>query len=173
MLTFENYLIRLIDVSDIDFISKIRLSNEVQKNVGNHLFTNNFLQKNWIEKVSLSSKEKYFTFEAKIDSVFQKIGLIGFTEIDFINRSVCVGGHILEDFTGRGYGKKMYEGIFDICYNIWGMNRVWLLVLKDNFRGISLYKKVGFEEEGVLRQAIFKNGNYVDYILMSKIKNIN
>jgi len=30
-----------------------------------------------------------------------------------------------------------------------------------------LYEKVGFKEEGIMREAIFRNGVYHDYVVMS------
>ena len=217
MIEILNYRARLIDLEDLDFLNNIRLSSHVQNNVGTHLFTNNFLQKNWLENISKSAKEKYLILEflddknddpsknldinsgnnliesfvekndeKTIDKIEQnsvqtyeqsygqkipkKIGLIRFTEIDFINRSICVGGDIAQDFIGKGHGTKMYEIIFKICFDIWGMNRVWLSVLENNHRAINLYKKVGFIQEGIMRSAIFKDGKFENYILMSILK---
>jgi len=167
MIEIENYRARLIDSEDIEFLNHIRLSSHVQKNVETHLFTNNILQKDWIEKISRSNKEKYLILELKNSEKYDKIGLICLTDIDFINRSISVGGHILEDFSSKGHGKKMYEIIFQICFNIWNMNRVWLIVLKKNQKAINLYQKMSFIVEGVMRQAIFKDGKYEDYFLMS------
>ena len=124
----------------------------------------------WIEKISRSNKEKYLILELKNSEKYDKIGLICLTDIDFINRSISVGGHILEDFSSKGHGKKMYEIIFKICFNIWNMNRVWLKVLKKNQNAINLYQKMSFIVEGVVRQAIFKDGKYEDYFLMSILR---
>jgi RimJ/RimL family protein N-acetyltransferase len=170
MIEIENYRARLIDSEDIEFLNHIRLSSHVQKNVETHLFTNNILQKDWIEKISRSNKEKYLILELKNSEKYDKIGLICLTDIDFINRSISVGGHILEDFSSKGHGKKMYEIIFKICFNIWNMNRVWLKVLKKNQKAINLYQKMSFIVEGVVRQAIFKDGKYEDYFLMSILR---
>jgi diamine N-acetyltransferase len=177
MIELDNYRARMIDVYDLDFLNSIRLSPHVQNNVGAYLFTNNFLQKNWIENISKSTKDKYLILEIKKNDIedssndsWQKIGLIRFNEIDFINRSICVGGDIEKDFIGKGHGEKMYEIILKICFEIWGMNRLWLSVLESNLRAINLYKKIGFIQEGVSREAIFKNGKFENYIMMSLLK---
>ncbi|WP_416196935.1 GNAT family N-acetyltransferase [Pseudomonas sp. Teo4] len=47
------------------------------------------------------------------------------------------------------------------------LNRVYLTVLENNARALSLYKKVGFKVEGTLRQAVFKNGEYCNMTQMS------
>ncbi|MFT6258483.1 MAG: RimJ/RimL family protein N-acetyltransferase [Rickettsiales bacterium] len=170
MISYDNYRIRLIDEEDLDFITNLRLSNYVQDNVGNVIFVNQINQKDWLLNVSKSNTEKFMVFEIIQDGIYQKIGMIRFSQIDWQNRSVCVGGDILEEKSGMGYGKAMYDIIFKLCFSTWGMNRVWLLVLENNKRAINLYNKVGFIDEGRQRKAIFKDGKYVDYLMMSVIE---
>ena len=50
------------------------------------------------------------------------------------------------------------------------LNRIELSVLKNNLRAINFYKKIGFKEEGINRQAIYKNGEFVDVIIMGILK---
>ncbi len=178
MLELDKYRARMVDSEDLVFVNKLRLSTHVQENVGSHLFTNDILQKNWLENVSKSTKDKYLIFETKIASnhlakpeeLWQKIGLIRLNDIDFINRSVCVGGDIGLEFIGKGHSKIMYQIICKICFEIWGMNRIWLLVLEGNIRAKNLYHKLNFYQEGIMRKAIFKNGKFEDYILMSMLE---
>jgi RimJ/RimL family protein N-acetyltransferase len=47
------------------------------------------------------------------------------------------------------------------------LNRLWLLVLESNAHAIRLYQKQGFRLEGRMRQAVFRDGRYVDYLVMS------
>lgn len=47
--------------------------------------------------------------------------------------------------------------------------RVELEVHTDNLSAVSLYEKVGFETEGIKRLSTFKNGRYIDMLLMSRI----
>jgi RimJ/RimL family protein N-acetyltransferase len=50
------------------------------------------------------------------------------------------------------------------------MNRLWLLVLENNKVALSLYRKAGFVEEGRQRKAIFRDGRYLDYLMMSILR---
>jgi RimJ/RimL family protein N-acetyltransferase len=50
-----------------------------------------------------------------------------------------------------------------------GITRLELEVSKKNKIAISLYEKIGFEGEGVKRNAFLVNGKYEDELLMSKI----
>ena len=163
----KNYNIRLIDKSDVAFLIDLRNDLDVYENLGTHTFLNSILQDDFIASTSRSDKVKYLIFE---NESCDKIGLIRMTEIDRINRSVCVGADIYKEFRGNGLARAIYSAIFQIAFNIWGMNRVWLLVLESNKIAFELYKKVGFIEEGRQRNAVFKNGKFEDYILMGLLE---
>ena len=49
-------------------------------------------------------------------------------------------------------------------------NRVWLMVAEYNTVARNLYKQLGFTQEGVQRQALYKDGFSYDYIMMSILK---
>ena len=46
--------------------------------------------------------------------------------------------------------------------------RIELTVFADNTNAISLYKKFGFEEEGLLRHYALRNGRFEDVISMAR-----
>ncbi len=170
MLYHNDFRIRSADEADLDFLTALRTSQHVQNNVGQFIFVNQINQREWLANISKSRADKFMIFEILQNGVFEKIGMIRLTSIDWQNRSVCVGGDILESKIGQGYGQAMYEIIFKLCFKIWDMNRVWLSVLEDNARAIKLYEKMGFVHEGRQRAAIYKDGKHVDYLMMSILK---
>ncbi|MCE3255429.1 MAG: GCN5-related N-acetyltransferase [Rickettsiaceae bacterium] len=171
MLYHNNFRIRPAEEEDLGFLTSLRTSQYVQENVGQFIFVNQINQKEWLANISKSRTEKFMIFEVLAGDIYEKIGMIRLSSIDLQNRSVCVGGDILENKSGQGYGKIMYEMIFKLCFKTWDMNRVWLSVLEDNERAIKLYKKMGFVDEGRQREAIYKDGKHVDYLMMSILKN--
>ena len=50
------------------------------------------------------------------------------------------------------------------------MNRVFLHVYSFNAKAKGLYKKIGFKEEGTLRQSVFRNSEFHDTYVMSILK---
>ena len=46
------------------------------------------------------------------------------------------------------------------------MHKVYLYVDVDNAAAIHIYKKVGFKEEGILREHFFAEGQYHDSMMM-------
>ena len=170
MISYNQYRIRAIEEGDLDFITALRTSDFVQSNVGSVLFPNKTSQLEWLKNVSRSQSELFLVFELEEHGSFERIGMVRCTSIDRTNQSMCVGGDIREDMAGKSHGQGMYHLIFKLGFLTWNMNRLWLLVLETNTRAKKLYTKMGFSEEGCQRNAIFKNGIYTNYTMMSILK---
>jgi len=99
------------------------------------------------------------------------IGHVGLYKIDHRIRSaefaILIGNR---EFWGRGLGKTATLFALEFAFLQLNLNRVSLQVLADNKKAISLYQKVGFSQEGILREAQFKYGKYLDVIEMSILR---
>jgi RimJ/RimL family protein N-acetyltransferase len=67
----------------------------------------------------------------------------------------------------RGYGAEAIELILRYGFEELELHRVALSVFAFNEVAIAAYRKIGFLEEGRLRDAIYRDGAYHDAILMS------
>ncbi len=68
---------------------------------------------------------------------------------------------------GQGFGAAATRAALAHAFDDLNLHRVWLTLLASNTRAEALYKKVGFQREGVLRDAAFKAGRYVDVVTMA------
>jgi ribosomal-protein-alanine N-acetyltransferase len=75
-----------------------------------------------------------------------------------------------EAYLGKGLGEEAMRLILEYCYIHLHTERVTLDHLPSNERAAALYKKLGFQYEGVMRNAGKKNGRYVDLHLMSMLR---
>ena len=71
---------------------------------------------------------------------------------------------------GKGLGEQALRWTLKWAFEEMDCQRVTLDHFIDNMAAASLYEKVGFVEEGVMRCAGKKNGKYVDLRLMSMLK---
>jgi L-phenylalanine/L-methionine N-acetyltransferase len=71
---------------------------------------------------------------------------------------------------GKGLGTKMLIAIIELAKQT-GIKRIELSAGTQNENAIALYKKCGFEEEGVLRKLthLKSEGRYIDEVMMSYI----
>ena len=74
-------------------------------------------------------------------------------------------------YAGKGFGLKMMQEVIGLA-NQQGYKRIELSVATENLGAIKLYKKVGFEEEGIMRKYTYlkREGRFLDELLMSYIK---
>jgi RimJ/RimL family protein N-acetyltransferase len=70
---------------------------------------------------------------------------------------------------GRGLGTDALEAFLDICFAQWGIHRVWLRSEAYNERAHRLYRRCGFRQEAVLRQASFVDGQFHDVLIFSRL----
>ncbi|PRS26181.1 GNAT family N-acetyltransferase [Bacillus sp. RJGP41] len=75
---------------------------------------------------------------------------------------------ILKEYTGRGIGTKLFQRLEEwaITHNIL---RLELTVVTQNEAGVSLYKKMGFEIEGIKGNSLMIDDTLFDQYFMSKL----
>jgi putative acetyltransferase len=84
--------------------------------------------------------------------------------------SADLGITVHPDFWGRGIGSRLMEAAIDLADNYLSLVRIGLGVYPDNERAIALYRKYGFQEEGRQRKYVFRAGEYVDTLMMARVK---
>lgn len=99
------------------------------------------------------------------------IGTFAFDHIDWRNRSAEFGIMIGEKvYWNQGYGTEAVRLLAQHGFNTLNLNRIFLHVFENNPRAIRVYEKAGFIHEGRERQAEFKDGKYIDVLVMSILK---
>jgi RimJ/RimL family protein N-acetyltransferase len=128
------------------------------------------------EKSFIDSKrnnEKEIFLAAKINGKI--VGTLGFASSPY-NRCKHKGQFgiaISKDFWGYGIGCKMLSLLVDWADRS-GLTKITLEVDSNNERAIALYRKFGFEEEGLLKYDKYMgNGSYRDSIVMARINHHN
>lgn len=165
MFRYKDLAIRGIEEDDLLFL--IELRSEAWQSLGTVTILSLLSQRNWLQAMNKDQKKGYYILTSEEG---RRMGLVRLDEIDFINRSIRVGGDLRSSFRGQGHGQKMMELIKKYCFDYLNMNRLWLLVLETNEVALHIYKKSGFTIEGPQREAIFRDGKYMDYIMMSLLR---
>ena len=84
-------------------------------------------------------------------------------------RSVELSLLVDADRWGQGFGIDMVQTILEACFDGWGVNRIGVRVEEGNERALALYRRLGFREEGRLREAAFRNGEHADVLLLGQL----
>ena len=80
-----------------------------------------------------------------------------------------IGMGVHDDFYGRGIGTALLSALVEAADGWLNVKRLQLTVYTDNAAAIGLYRKFGFQEEGVLRAFAFRDGGYVDALSMARL----
>jgi len=100
----------------------------------------------------------------------QVIGDVQIGGIDRNNRNAYIRIAIdSSKFQGKGYGSEAMLLMLDYGFGILNLHRIELNVFAYNARAIHTYEKLGFQREGVQRQALYYNHEYHDSILMAML----
>lgn len=70
---------------------------------------------------------------------------------------------------GLGYGQDALALIQKLCFERYSCHRLWLDVFADNQRALHLYLKMGFIQEGILRECKKSDSGYRSMIILSML----
>lgn len=99
------------------------------------------------------------------------VGTVGLSRIDRVNRRAEYGILIGEaDARGKGLAREASDLILDHAFGTLNLHRVYLHVFPENRKAILLYRLLGFEQEGILRQHAWKDGEFRDVVVMGKTR---
>jgi RimJ/RimL family protein N-acetyltransferase len=76
-----------------------------------------------------------------------------------------------KNYWNKGFGTESIKILLKFAFNNLNLNSVELEVFANNQRAIQCYKKCGFKQMGVRREAIFMEGKYIDSLLLDMTVN--
>ena len=97
------------------------------------------------------------------------IGTVGLIDIDMRNRRCEFGPLFVGDSRYRRF-EYVYEAerlVLEHCFDHLGMHKVIAHVTAGNSRVVRLHRALGFQEECLLREHVFRNGRFEDVHLLA------
>lgn len=99
------------------------------------------------------------------------IGFVALYNIEWNNRSATLGIGIGDTaYQGKGYGSEALQLILRYAFHELNLNRVGLEVISYNERAVRSYEKAGFCHEGRKREAVLRNGEQYDLLVMGILR---
>jgi len=92
-------------------------------------------------------------------------GAIGFHYIDWSNRATSIGYWLAASFQGKGLMTKACRTLVDYAFNELGLNRVEIRCATENTKSRAIPQRLGFKQEGTIRQAEWLYDHYVDLVV--------
>ncbi len=92
--------------------------------------------------------------------------MVNYNPVDVTSRSTEIDilmGH--REYRDRGYGTDALQAFLSFLFDVVGLHRVWLSTYDYNARARHVYEKLGFIQEGVMRQSDWVDGQWVDSVV--------
>jgi RimJ/RimL family protein N-acetyltransferase len=169
---FRIYL-RALEMEDYKKTYEWRKDPVYQAGVGSmKRFASSETEKRWVETV-ISRHEK--TQEVRLAIVLKSnnemIGLQSLTSIDLINKNAVINSWIGDKkHRKKGYIKEARYLILMYGFQELGLERISSHILEGNMASRKAGEKIGYIQEGVLRNAVFKDGKFHNLIAYSILK---
>lgn len=127
--------------------------------------------KEWLEGVRKRSN-RYKGFNLAIETKDGKfLGTCGVHHMDRKNKVAQVGiGIGNKEYLGKGYGTEAMKLLLEFLFEEYNVNKVKLGVFAFNERAIKSYQKCGFKTEAIVREVLYRFGNYHDMINMAILR---
>jgi len=150
-----------------DYVNKAEIKQYIEPGVPFLYTLHN--EEQWYEQISPHNEAYNFAIEA-LDT-HQYIGGCGVHNLDYKNGRVEIGVFIGDEaYLGKGYGTDAMKVLVKFIFEQMNIHKIKLEVYSFNQRAQKCYEKVGFKKEAVLKDEIFRNGQYHDIICMSMFK---
>jgi RimJ/RimL family protein N-acetyltransferase len=167
MLRGENVLLRPIKRSDISCFLKWFNDPEIVQYLDMYLPMTEMSEEKFIEELGTTRAKSdiILVVEATEGDSAKPIGNCGLHSISPKDHNATFGIIIGEkDYWSKGYGVEAARLLINYGFQQLNLHRISSSAIAYNDRSITLHKKLGFREEGRLRQAMFKNGQYHDRV---------
>lgn len=92
-------------------------------------------------------------------------GTVGFNEIIKTNRVGVIGYWLGEAFQGKGIMTRALKAFIDYGFKELGLNRIEISAAVENKKSRALPERLGFTEEGRIRQAEWLYDHFVDHVI--------
>ncbi len=163
MRIFKTYL-RAFELADYQTTLRWHNDDEVWSSVvGPKYFVSTEVEKKWIEE--LIYEKDSIKLAVCLVGNHELIGTVTLTEFNWINQSADLGVLIGDkSLWGQGYATEAVLQILKFGFQERGLHRVSCTILEQNSGSRKVALKCGFKEEGLLREAVFKNGCFQNLI---------
>jgi diamine N-acetyltransferase len=101
-----------------------------------------------------------------LDSFGQSAGFAILRGIQSPHRNIELKRFVIAH-PGQGLGQRALHALMAHAFQKLRAHRLWLDVFATNTRALHIYRKTGFREDGVFREAIYRDGEFHTLLLFS------
>ena len=166
---------RKIRESDLEKIMNWRMLPEVTK----YMLTDPKLtiegQKKWFEKIKkeyerpLQERESFY-WVLEVDEV--PVGVVSMVDWNRRKSSIRTGEYVaVQEKSSIKLIIDLQYSMYEFAFEALGVNKIAFEIMSNNMGTILINRRFGANEDGIMRDEVFKDGEYFDLHLFSILKN--
>jgi len=97
-------------------------------------------------------------------------GTIGYNEINRTSKIGIIGYWLASEFQGLGIMTKACKAFINYGFTELGLNRIQIAAATENEKSRAIPERLGFTQEGTIRQAEWVYDHYVDHVIYGLLK---
>lgn len=171
ILETERLRLRELAEEDVPAIFRCFSNQEVTRYYGQEPFVDKQQADELIKHFAKNFEEKRgirWGIERKDSN--EVIGTIGFHLWSAAHQRAEIGYEIHPDYWRQGYTKEAVQKVIAYGFETMNLNRIGAVVFLENEASNQLLRKLRFQQEGILRDYIYQNGEAYDTFIYSLLK---
>ncbi|MGN7471248.1 GNAT family N-acetyltransferase [Brevibacillus sp. SAFN-007a] len=170
-LSTERLLLRPMQPADAPALFTFWSDPNVSKHMNIEAMTRTKQAEDMISLINdLCAKDQACRWSIVLKDSGETIGSCGFNSFDFDHGRTEIGYELGYPYWGKGYATEAVRAVIGYGFFQLGLNRVEAKVEPENSGSIRVLRKLGFAEEGLLRQYEKSNGQFVDLLIFSLLR---
>ncbi|MRH43469.1 GNAT family N-acetyltransferase [Aquibacillus halophilus] len=171
VLTTNRLLLREITDEDAKDVFTCFSNNKVTRFYGQESLENIEQAKNIVEFFANSYKEKRgLRWGIELKGSKGLIGTIGFNAWVPKHKRAEIGYEINPNYWRKGYASEAATAVISFGFENIDLTRIGAVVFMKNESSTNLLTKLGFQQEGILRDYMYQNGRANDTYIYSMLK---
>jgi len=170
IIDFGSVFSRKLESKDVEGIYNYRNDPDVYMTLGGFYkgMSREDVQQ-WVSFQRTNTVDTVWALATKDDD--RCIGHLGLYNIDYRVGKAEIGLAISKSHWGNKIGGKIYSGLIKYAFDQLRLHRVETYNLVINKKVIKIKENLGFKLEGVLRDFQYRDGNYLDVMIMTILEN--
>lgn len=158
--------LRAIEEDDAELLFSMINNADIEYMLGGFSFPVSMEnQKNWIRQLKNTDTVLRCIIVSK--DTGNAVGTIILSDIDYKNGNAQVHIKLGDTFQGKGYGSESLKLLIKYARDELRLHLIYANINSYNIPSQKLFEKLGFIKEGVLRDRIYKRGQYNDVFVYS------
>ncbi len=171
MIFGDKIRLRAVEKEDLPNFAKWLNDRQVTKYLNMHSPLSNAAEEKWFDQLQESNSGEALSIDARVDNNWLHIGICSLNNIDMLSKNAEFGIFIgNKDYWNKGYSREATLLTLKHGFEDLNLHRIYLHVFEEHEKAIAVYQAAGFQHEGLLRDVLYKNGSYHNFIVMSILR---